>query len=474
MKALDSTEPAPETFVRLAPQGYPASGKWQEPPIGSKLVAFFLPFAISLLLLTAPTARAAAGSETLLKLVPEDMAICLLIEDLRGHAFALLDSPFAKRFLLSRLGKEIFSSPEFAKLRDIEPVLQKNFQLSLAQLRDDILGNALVLAYSPGPVDKPDHERGLLLLEARKAELLAQLLERVIALQKESGEIKEVNERSHSQHKYLAAVGPKTTTFYLRSGAILAVTSEEPVLLEMIARLDNPAAHSPFKGRFPSLDPGGRLLSLWLNPRPYRALLEKQASLVHGAQLVAFNTFLPYWKALDCIGVFVTHRDDCEVTVAVEGRPNDLPPGGSIVLFKPPAPPRDLAGRWPQGAFLTLTGSIDLPGAVVGVSEFMDLPTRQNLRTTMEQKAAAMLGQDVVGRGPADSRAGMGVLPGGAAAQRSGLVPPCAGRSAPPSDAGRARAGFVGHERVEQCRNPGGFRSKSTQARHYQSALTDS
>jgi hypothetical protein len=356
-----------------------------------------VPLTACIFLLAISGARASAGPETLLRLVPEDMAICLLIEDLRGHAAAFLDSPFAKQFMISRLGKELLASPEIAKLRDIDPFLQKNLQISLAQLRDDILGDALVLAYSPGPVDKPDHERGLLLLEARNAERLAKLLDRVIALQKESGEIKEVHERPRGRHKYLAAVGARTTTFYFLSGAILAVTSEEPVLLESIARLDNPAAQSAFKGRFPSLDSAGRVLSLWLNPKPYRSLLEKQAGQVKGPQLAAFNTFLQYWKALDCVGVFVTHRDDCEVTVAVEGRPNDLPPGASNMLLKPPAPASDLAARWPQGAFLTLTRSIDLPGFVAGVSEFMDPSARQSLQASVEQKAAAMLGQDLVG-----------------------------------------------------------------------------
>jgi hypothetical protein len=73
-------------------------------------------------------------------------------------------------------------------------------------------------------------------------------------------------------------------------------------------------------------------------------------------------------------------------------------PSGAVNLFlKPPAPSSDLAGRWPPGAFLTLTRSIDLPGTIEGVSEFMDPPTRQHLRTTIEQKAAAVLGQDLVG-----------------------------------------------------------------------------
>jgi hypothetical protein len=275
--------------------------------------------------------------------------------------------------------------------------LQKNLEISLVQLRDDIFGDLLVLAYSPGPADKPDKERGLLLLEARNPERLAKILDRLLALQKESGEVTRVQEQTLGRHKYLMAVRQRETNFYLRSGAILAVTSDESVLRDVIARLDNPAAQSIFKDRFPSLDSAGRIVSLWLNPKPYRALLERQIGLVKGAQLAALQTFLRYWNALDCVGLFITHRDDCEITFAVEGRLGELPPGGSNMLFKPPAPTNDLAGRWPPEAFLTLTRSIDLPGTLVGVSEFMDLATRQQLQSTFEQKASALLGQDVVG-----------------------------------------------------------------------------
>src|SRR5262249_41372007 len=141
-------------------------------------------------------------------------------------------SPFVNLFLATPLGKELLAAPELAKLRGVDAEFQKKFQLSLGQLRDDILGDAIVLAYSPGPVDNPERERGLLLLEARNPEQLARLLGQVFAQQKESGEIKELQERQRGPHKYWAAAGPKSTNFFLRAGGILAVTSEEPLLFE--------------------------------------------------------------------------------------------------------------------------------------------------------------------------------------------------------------------------------------------------
>jgi hypothetical protein len=220
-------------------------------PTRSRLTRLtLLPLAAALLLLAPVNARAVAGSDKLLRLVPENMAVCLLIENLREHASAFLASPFLKQFMISPFGKELLASAEVAKLRDVDKFVQKKLQISVAQLRDDILGDAIVLAYTPGPLDKPDREQGLLLLEARDPDRLARVLERLLALQKESGEIKTVEELTRGHHKFLKIVDKHATTLYLRSGAILAVTGQEAVLTEVMARIDNPSATSSFRVAF--------------------------------------------------------------------------------------------------------------------------------------------------------------------------------------------------------------------------------
>ena len=45
--------------------------------------------------------------------------------------------------------------------------LRQSFGVGFDQLRDDILGDAVVFAYRPGPPDKPDQEQGLILVRAR-------------------------------------------------------------------------------------------------------------------------------------------------------------------------------------------------------------------------------------------------------------------------------------------------------------------
>src|SRR6516164_9826078 len=102
-------------------------------------------FALLLLVTLYVPVSARTPREELLRLVPGDIGFCLLIEDLRGHGQALLDSPFLKRFAppLSKMAK----ADELAKLDFVDHWLQENLHVNAIQLRDEILGDALVFAY---------------------------------------------------------------------------------------------------------------------------------------------------------------------------------------------------------------------------------------------------------------------------------------------------------------------------------------
>src|SRR5262245_64699570 len=62
------------------------------------------------------TARADSPSAELLRLVPDDVAFCLVVRDLRGTYAALLESPFVEKLRASRLGAALRSAPELGKL----------------------------------------------------------------------------------------------------------------------------------------------------------------------------------------------------------------------------------------------------------------------------------------------------------------------------------------------------------------------
>ena len=103
-----------------------------------------------------PPARAADPAEELLRFVPPDVSFCLVIRDLRGHTEALTASPFGEALGSSPLGLALKATPEWQQLARADQLLQKYFQISSTQLRDDIFGDAVVLAYRAGPPGKPD------------------------------------------------------------------------------------------------------------------------------------------------------------------------------------------------------------------------------------------------------------------------------------------------------------------------------
>jgi hypothetical protein len=152
---------------------------------------------------------AAAPRDELLRLVPEDVGFCLVVQDLRGHLEQLQESPFVQQFHRSPLGQVLHNAKEMQKLLEVEKQLQKSFRLDWARLRDDIFGDAIVLAYRPGPPDKPGQEQDLILIRARDADFLTQLVDRINQAQKGAGELQEVEPRQHQGQKYFRRVEKK-------------------------------------------------------------------------------------------------------------------------------------------------------------------------------------------------------------------------------------------------------------------------
>src|SRR5437016_1646854 len=85
----------------------------------------------------AVTCRAATPRDELLKFVPEDVAFCVVLQDLRGHAAAVEASPLVEQFRASPFGKALADSHEARQLRKFQGHLQNLLGLDWPSLRDD-------------------------------------------------------------------------------------------------------------------------------------------------------------------------------------------------------------------------------------------------------------------------------------------------------------------------------------------------
>jgi hypothetical protein len=317
-------------------------------------------------LAVAPPCRAqpAAAREDLLKLVPDDFGLCLLVSDLRGHADRWRQSGWAASFWQSPLGRTILDSPEAKQLGDAEAELKKHLGVDWPTLRDEVLGDAVLFAYRPGPPEQPDQEEGMVIVRAARAKLLAQLVERFDELQKASGELKAVQPEKHLGATYYRRLHVKNTHYYYLRGSLLVVTGSEALLRRVIERdLGEATEVSPWPTRFRRAGSEPALATLAVNPRAFdRFIRPAPGDPVQG--------FAAFWRALDGGFLTLTAREGIELRLSLQGRTTEMPAWAQS-LFAPPVPSA-LWQRFPEPAILTLASRTDF--AALGQAFLESLP----------------------------------------------------------------------------------------------------
>src|SRR5215831_8572980 len=164
----------------------------------SLFLASFLVFAVR--------ARAESPRDELLRLVPDNVGFCLLVEDLRGHSVQLRDSPFFQQFEKSPVAGLLKNDADWRNFIAGREKLEALLGTDVQKLRDDILGDAVVFAVRPAAEDKPNDDRALVLLRAREAQELAKVITRLNDLQKVGGEFTAIEPREHKGQRYFERV----------------------------------------------------------------------------------------------------------------------------------------------------------------------------------------------------------------------------------------------------------------------------
>src|SRR5690348_17101865 len=92
-----------------------------------------LPFCVFLCALcdsvVSSSLQASAPREELLRLVPDSVGFCCVIQDLRAHSAALRDSPFIEQLSRSPLAGKIRNSDDMKKLDRFESQMKEKLGL---------------------------------------------------------------------------------------------------------------------------------------------------------------------------------------------------------------------------------------------------------------------------------------------------------------------------------------------------------
>jgi hypothetical protein len=319
----------------------------------------------------------------LLDLVPGDFGLCLSVRDLRGQHARLLESRWFAAFRASEAGQALFAAPELTRLARQEKELGKVFDVDWPTLRDDILGDELVLAHRPPPPGKADDEQGIVLLRARQPELMARLIQRLNELQRGSGELKSVDSVAYKGRTYHKRNDRGKELFYLLEGPLLAVTGKEAVMHSIIDQLQQPPAEgSLWRQRFRRAGADQAFVALGANPR----LLD--------ANLAAKSNEAAFLQALEAIFVVLQPGDEAlELRLSVQATPEQLPSWLRAVLLEAPA----AAHVWqyfPTEAVVALVGHTNFGEALTTVMEMTPPSKREQLAEAAQRSLGAITGLD--------------------------------------------------------------------------------
>jgi hypothetical protein len=334
----------------------------------------------------------------LLRLVPEDVGFCLVVQNLREHSAAFQGSAFLEQFRASPLGQAVQDAPEYRKLVELDAHLRRYLDVSWARLRDDILGDTVILAYRPGPPGALDQEQDLFLVRARDPQLLGTLAERLNAAQKESGEILDLETRTYHGVPYVRRVERKRDHYYFLRDGVLAFSSREPMLRQVIDReRQQSEREQPVLVRnLRRVESEQALATLWVNPRAFDGEIERKGIGARGTEAVVHKAVLAYWKSLDGIAVVASlHEQDIELRLTLLAREAQLPAPARKV-FSAPGKPSDLWNRVPARALVAVAGRLETAEVTDFVDTFLTEEARKSLKEAMDRGPEAALGKDVV------------------------------------------------------------------------------
>lgn len=343
----------------------------------------------------ATVLHAATPRDELLRFVPENTGFCVIFQGLRTHWAALKASPLAEQLQRSPLAGALFNAEDFQKLAKVKTNLLDPLGLDWARLRDDVLGEALIFAYRPGPPGKPEQEQGLFLLRVQNARTLADLIERFNEKQKRAGMLKSLEERDHNGVKYFQRIDVKETSYYFVRGPILLLTTQEDILRQALDcdRALAPTAEPLLTARLRQLGVDDALLAFWFNPRAFDAFLKARADKSDPGNATTHNTVARYWQALDGLALSVALNKELSIRLAVRARLADLPDAMRRFLTEA-ACPSDLWRYFPDDALLASAGRYDVAALLEALNDFLPPKSREALSADLNHSLGATLGKN--------------------------------------------------------------------------------
>ncbi len=240
---------------------------------------------------TALAGESDSPARELQRLIPPDASVVLTVEDLRGQVRELMASRLASEFLKLPAVKTWFDSEKYEQLATARDQIEGLLRTKLTEIRDQVLGDAVVIALRlpPGSPIDPGRAQGLLVLKAANPALLKRLIDLINTTQKQNGELAAVVERKRGNTSYFIREFPAGSdhlpeAFVTFSDGTFAMSNFGGLIDDLIDRKTTKAEASSKKltsladlPRFQALDhrlPARALARLYVDTRPADGLFK--------------------------------------------------------------------------------------------------------------------------------------------------------------------------------------------------------
>ncbi|MCS6976123.1 MAG: DUF3352 domain-containing protein [Gemmatales bacterium] len=340
--------------------------------------------------LGAPSAQAGDAAEALVRLLPGEPALCVVVEDLRGHAEKLREKGLVDLLFDSPLSSLLPQGLNRESVAELERLLQNHLQSNFEEIVEAVLGDALVLAYWPPRDNQP--ERSVILAKARSPDKAMILLKRLHTVQMQAGQVEKVETRTVGQASYFRLVeqGGQPQFQAIHEG-VLVLTQEEQSVRRVLETLSEAPKETGFSRRYAALGREPALLRVLLSPRVFDADLASKAEAAPENEAVFLKEFLRYWQSIESLGLTLAIQPDLTLALHVQADVAKLPETARRALAEA-AKPSALWNYVPANAMLALGGRCDVDALWDAFQTFLPTPGREQMVADLEQNTRALFG----------------------------------------------------------------------------------
>jgi hypothetical protein len=345
---------------------------------------------ISAWLFVGAMCHAADPVASLLPLIPEDTAITFVVRNAGPQLQKLATSPMKAWLLDSPLGRQLADPKEADKLKGIIDFVVAQLGVTPDEIRDDILGDAIVFAYQmPKPGTTTD--AGTILIRPRKPEVMQKLLDRVNTLQVAAKEILEPRSVAYKSTSYsLREKSDGSQEFFRLKDGIFVFTNRESTMHEILDQVNRPVTTLP---RWLALDDGQSTAVALFRPRAFDASwVERRDASQNTGEKALLAHIGQLWKACEGVGLAVHADQDLHLKAMLDVEDTKLPAAWRE-LAKQPTPAPWPAGAIPDNAMLAVQGTMHLKSWLEIAAPFFP-KEGEELRKLISDTVGPAVGQD--------------------------------------------------------------------------------